>query len=74
MLIDTVIEMVQRFIEVRRVRTYGCINFRPLDVVETVTAYETYGDGDMKKYNTPTTYNLINYVFAYTCQSLALVT
>ncbi len=62
MLIDTVIEMVQRFIEIRRARTWGCINFRPLDVVETVMAYETYGDGGMKKYNIPTTYNLINYV------------
>lgn len=62
MLIDTVIEMVQRFIEIRRARTWGCINFRPLDVVETVMEHETYGDGDMKKYNIPTTYNLINYV------------
>jgi len=62
MQIDTIIEMIQKFIEIRRIRTYGCINFRPLDVVETVTAYETYGDGDMKKYNIPTTYNLINYV------------
>jgi hypothetical protein len=62
MLIDTVIEMVQRFIEVRRARTYGCINFRPLDVVQTVIDYSVYGDGDMKKYNIPTTYNLINYV------------
>ena len=62
MLIETVIEMIQRFIEVRRARTWGCINFRPLDVVQTVIEYSVYGDGDMKKYNTPTTYNLINYV------------
>jgi hypothetical protein len=62
MLIETVIEMVQRFIEIRRARTWGCINFRPLDVVETVIEYSVYGDGDMKKYNIPTTYNLINYV------------
>ena len=62
MLIDTVIEMIQRFIEIRRIRTYGCINFRPLDVVETVIEYSVYGDGDMRKYNIPTTYNLINYV------------
>jgi hypothetical protein len=54
--------MVQRFIEIRRARTWGCINFRPLDVVQTVIAYSVYGDGDMKKYNIPTTYNLINYV------------
>jgi hypothetical protein len=62
MQIDEVISMVQKFIEIRRTRTWGCINFRPLDVVETVMAYETYGDGDLKKYNIPTTYNLINYV------------
>jgi hypothetical protein len=62
MLIETVIEMIQKFIEIRRVRTWGCINFRPLDVVETVIEYSVYGDGDMKKYNIPTTYNLINYV------------
>jgi len=62
MQIDEIVSMVQRFIEIRRVKTRGCINFRPLDVVETVTAYETYGDGDVRKYNIPTTYNLINYV------------
>jgi len=62
MLIETVIEMIQKFIEIRRARTWGCINFRPLDVVETVIEYSVYGDGDMKKYNIPTTYNLINYV------------
>ena len=62
MLIDEIISMVQRFIEIRRARTLGCINFRPLDVVQTVIEYSVYGDGDMKKYNIPTTYNLINYV------------
>jgi len=61
MLIDTVIEMVQKFIEIRRVRTWGCINFRPLDVVETVTEYSIHGDGDVRKFNVPTVYNLINY-------------
>ncbi len=48
MQIDEIVSMVQRFIEIRRARTWGCINFRPLDVVETVTAYETYGDGNVK--------------------------
>jgi hypothetical protein len=62
MLIDTVIEMIQKFIEIRRARTWGCINFRPLDVVQTVMEHETYGDGDVRKYNIPTTYNLINYI------------
>ena len=62
MLMETVIDMIQKFIEIRRIRTYGCINFRPLDVVETVIEYSAYGNGDMKKYNIPTTYNLINYV------------
>jgi hypothetical protein len=62
MLIETVIEMIQKFIEIRRNRTYGCINFRPLDVVQTVIEYSAYGDGDVRKYNIPTTYNLINYV------------
>jgi len=59
--IDEIVSMIQKFIEVRRIRTYGCINFRPLDVVETVTAYETYGDGNVRKFNVPTVYNLINY-------------
>jgi hypothetical protein len=62
MQIDEIVSMIQKFIEIRRNRTYGCINFRPLDVVETVIEYSVYGDGDMKKYNIPTTYNLINYV------------
>jgi len=61
MQIDEIVSMIQKFIEIRRNRTYGCINFRPLDVVETVTAYETYGDGDVRKFNVPTVYNLINY-------------
>ena len=62
MQIDEIVSMIQKFIEIRRARTWGCINFRPLDVVETVIDYSVYGDGDMKKYNIPTTYNLINYV------------
>jgi len=62
MQIDEIVSMVQKFIEIRRIRTYGCINFRPLDVVETVKEHETYGNGDVRKYNIPTTYNLINYV------------
>lgn len=61
MQIDEIVSMIQKFIEIRRIRTYGCINFRPLDVVETVTAYETYGDGNVRKFNVPTVYNLINY-------------
>jgi len=61
MQIDEIVSMIQKFIGIRRIRTYGCINFRPLDVVETVTAYETYGDGNVRKFNVPTVYNLINY-------------
>ncbi|MCG2865667.1 MAG: hypothetical protein L7H04_07330 [Vulcanisaeta sp.] len=62
MQIDEIVSMIQKFIEIRRVRTLGCINFRPLDVVETVIEHSAYGDGDVRKYNIPTTYNLINYV------------
>jgi hypothetical protein len=61
MQIDEVIAMVQKFIEIRRARTWGCINFRPLDVVETVIEYSVYDDGDVRKFNVPTVYNLINY-------------
>jgi len=60
--IDEIVSMVQKFIEIRRIRTYGCINFRPLDIVETVIENSVHGDGDVRKYNIPTTYNLINYV------------
>jgi len=60
--IDEIISMIQKFIEIRRARTLGCINFRPLDVVQTVIEHSAYGDGDVRKYNIPTTYNLINYV------------
>jgi hypothetical protein len=62
MQIDEIVSMIQRFIEIRRARTWGCISFRPLDVIETVLEYTVHGDGDIRKYNIPTTYNLINYV------------